>query len=558
MRLFGNALQNYFGSIAVQAPSQTAALTAIANTSGSAMRVANATDSSISFLSSGVSKGIRFEHAPAGSTIDGVDFTGSGSFQPLAVQGSTLSFNVGSATTTAAMTVAASGAVVVLPPTGANAALAVTGNGNTALSVDAASGSVIGFLNSNNASGGALQFTRGGIAKGYLGNSAFLGGSLDNMALRSETGFGIDFITSSGSHVAGTISSVGGWQLNTPVSGETLALFGAAAAYALAANGSASTGNSFGLLVSAGTTAADAALTVNNQSNATTYFQVNGVGSVTVGSPTGGGQGIGTVNATGLFVNGAAVLTSVGSINANSLTGTTLASGVVNSSLTSVGTVTSGSFPAANLSGTTLAAGVTASSLTSVGTLSSVTVSGASQEGSTVVGSPTGGNKGAGSINAQSIFLNGVAVGGSSFPVAVKVKSAATGRTSATLSNDPDLTFAITTAGTYKVEVLMQVGTSPSAGFAFNLNYSGTIANSVYDGLVTVGTLINAVGGNVAGSPATVLNTLGAAGITYATIEAVVVVSTAGTVALSWGVNNSTGATCSLSAGSTMIVTQIA
>jgi hypothetical protein len=47
------------------------------------------------------------------------------------------------------------------------------------------------------------------------------------------------------------------------------------------------------------------------------------------------------------------------------------------SSLVTVGTVTTGSFPAANLSGTTLASGVTGSSLTSVGTLGSLTVTNA-------------------------------------------------------------------------------------------------------------------------------------------------------------------------------------
>jgi hypothetical protein len=56
---------------------------------------------------------------------------------------------------------------------------------------------------------------------------------------------------------------------------------------------------------------------------------------------------------------------------AGSLTGTTLASNVVNSSLTSVGTLASGSIPASLLTGTTLPATIVTSSLTSVGTLAS-------------------------------------------------------------------------------------------------------------------------------------------------------------------------------------------
>lgn len=74
-------------------------------------------------------------------------------------------------------------------------------------------------------------------------------------------------------------------------------------------------------------------------------------------------------------------LTSVGNITsgtfpAANLSGTTLPATVVSSSLTSVGTITSGSFPAANIAGTTLASNVVSSSLTSVGTLTSLSVSG--------------------------------------------------------------------------------------------------------------------------------------------------------------------------------------
>jgi hypothetical protein len=129
------------------------------------------------------------------------------------------------------------------------------------------------------------------------------------------------------------------------------------------------------------------------------------------GAATGGPQGAGTINvAGGFFINGVAVATAT-NVNANNLTGTTLAAGVVNSSLTSVGTlgsltvsgtVSGGTFsgagtnltgtaaslsiggssassaasPAGSLTGATLAAGVVNSSLTSVGTLGNLTVSG--------------------------------------------------------------------------------------------------------------------------------------------------------------------------------------
>lgn len=109
-------------------------------------------------------------------------------------------------------------------------------------------------------------------------------------------------------------------------------------------------------------------------------------------------------------------LTSVGTITsgtwlgspiaavASILTGTTLASNVVNSSLTSVGTITTGVWQgtaitaaAGTLTGSTLAAGVTASSLTSVGTITTGVWSGTS------IG-PTKGGTGISSFNTGDIL----------------------------------------------------------------------------------------------------------------------------------------------------------
>lgn len=99
-------------------------------------------------------------------------------------------------------------------------------------------------------------------------------------------------------------------------------------------------------------------------------------GGAILGAPTGGNQGAGTLNATGLFVNGVDVRA------------------------------------AGSLTGTTLNATVVSSSLTSVGTLSSLAVTGAITSGSQVVGAATGGNQGAGTVNAVNLFIQGVAVSG--------------------------------------------------------------------------------------------------------------------------------------------------
>lgn len=91
-----------------------------------------------------------------------------------------------------------------------------------------------------------------------------------------------------------------------------LSLAGAANAYALTLTGNSTSGQSKGLLVNAGTNASDFAALIKNQSGGTQFLAVLGEGSVTIGSPTGGGQGVGTINAAGLFINGVSVATTTG------------------------------------------------------------------------------------------------------------------------------------------------------------------------------------------------------------------------------------------------------
>ncbi len=83
----------------------------------------------------------------------------------------------------------------------------------------------------------------------------------------------------------------------------------------------------------------------------------DGLGAIVMDGATGGAGIPGSINATALAINGVPVTPS-GSVNANSLVGTTLAANVVNSSLTSVATLTSlsvtgtGTFAAAITVGT--------------------------------------------------------------------------------------------------------------------------------------------------------------------------------------------------------------
>jgi hypothetical protein len=77
----------------------------------------------------------------------------------------------------------------------------------------------------------------------------------------------------------------------------------------LTVNGQNVTGLSHGLTVIAGTNASDANTGWNNASGSQLGF-IAGDGGLVMGTPTGGDQGLGTINAGAMFVNGVAVSTT--------------------------------------------------------------------------------------------------------------------------------------------------------------------------------------------------------------------------------------------------------
>lgn len=107
------------------------------------------------------------------------------------------------------------------------------------------------------------------------------------------------------------LGSAGNVTIATPTSGSALTVTGlAGAAFANPAVliTSPNTANqSNGLTVQAGTSASDSSFTVNNAAGTLNYFVVFGDGGVVVGNPTGSTLGRGTINCTGLFVNGGVV-----------------------------------------------------------------------------------------------------------------------------------------------------------------------------------------------------------------------------------------------------------
>lgn len=115
-----------------------------------------------------------------------------------------------------------------------------------------------------------------------------------------------------------------------------LSLTGGSSQYAATLTGFNGAGHSFGLEVNAGINSSDIAFLVNSQSGATQYLEINGQGSVTVGSPTGGAKGVGTINAQGLYIQGVAVsTTTISSANPSATIGLAAVNGSAATFMTS-------------------------------------------------------------------------------------------------------------------------------------------------------------------------------------------------------------------------------
>ena len=110
--------------------------------------------------------------------------------------------------------------------------------------------------------------------------------------------------------IGGTTPAAGAFTTLSASSGATVT--GAANAFAITAFGSSVATESYGLAVHAGTSSADWAVRITNQSLGAAFVTVYGDGGVVVGSPTGSDKGLGSINTASLYVNG---------INTNFVTG---------------------------------------------------------------------------------------------------------------------------------------------------------------------------------------------------------------------------------------------
>lgn len=132
----------------------------------------------------------------------------------------------------------------------------------------------------------------------------------------------LGFATSGLSRVS--ISGTGSATIGPPSSGTTLTVNGIAGQFVSFVVGANSVGNSFGQVIQAGTNSTDTNCLWVNATNSVQFAKIFGDGGMTLGSPTGGNQGLGTLNATNVFINGAALQTAA-SIAATYLTSATAA-----------------------------------------------------------------------------------------------------------------------------------------------------------------------------------------------------------------------------------------
>lgn len=155
--------------------------------------------------------------------------------------------------------------------------------------------------------GSLMQFLGSSAAQGknwLVGNQFNLG---DTFEITPSTANGGSTFTTPAFKITGS----GAATFNTPTSGIALTAKGLNNNFTAVISASTTSGQSFGLDVLGGTNSSDEALQVNNAANSLSYFIVLGDGSVTVGSPAGGGQGVGSINAVSMFQNGGPVYSGI-------------------------------------------------------------------------------------------------------------------------------------------------------------------------------------------------------------------------------------------------------
>jgi hypothetical protein len=271
-----------------------------------------------------------------------------------------------------------------------------------------------------------------------------------------------------------------------------------------------------------------------------TYSTTSGM---TIGSPTGGAQGAGTINATGLFVNGTAASTLTTPVSvANGGTG--------RSTLTSHGVlVGAGSGNVASVAAMAADTLLQGQGATSDPAAASVPNCGDSTHALAY------------STSSHNFACQSITGGGSTqFSLAAKPSDTSRSNTN-TLTDDPDLQFTAQAAGTYSVEWTMTITGPATANFKLALNCTGSVtvafwATQMIDasGNRAGNAAQNACSGGTASQTQTALTNA-----TYVVIQgfAEVVTSTTGTISVQWSQAASSGTAVVAKQGSWMRISKI-
>ncbi len=155
--------------------------------------------------------------------------------------------------------------------------------------------------------GSTLNFKIVGDGSGFLGRST--SSTAGKLRWDSTGAFTLSGMSSSSSSPALSIINGAGGVVNQPL----LEVNNLGTAYSsntfVARMRAATTASvSSGLYIGGGTNTSDFALQIQNAAESTDYLDIVGDGGVTIGAPTGGDKGLGSVNAQALYVNNNAVL----------------------------------------------------------------------------------------------------------------------------------------------------------------------------------------------------------------------------------------------------------
>lgn len=264
------------------------------------------------------------------------------------------------------------------------------------LAVASAGVATIATFDSTRAGGGFINLTNSGVVGAFIGTGVDVsaGTTLGDLVLATGSSpRSIQLTRGGGNGLALTVLGTGAVNIAAPSGGVALGVSGVANQYTTQVTASNVSGQSYGLLVSAGTNSVDTAVLIRNQAAATNYLTIKGDGSGNIG-PNGGVLGLSW--------------TSAGAVSALAPTsGTAL-------SVTGVATANSLFVLAPNTTSQSFGVVIQAGTNTNDYPLRVLNATGGTEfariygTGGVQLGGVAGGDQGLGALNAAKLFIAGV------------------------------------------------------------------------------------------------------------------------------------------------------